>query len=121
MGQELDSLVQEVSQTKDVQASAVALLNGLSARISDIQAKLADQGVVNRQLDDLAKELDASSNDLASAITANTPADTTGGGGTTDTGGGGTTDTGGGGTTDTGGGGTTDTGGGGTTDAGGGV
>lgn len=108
MGQELDALKAEVARDKEVKSSAATLISGIAARIDAArQQLLQEQGVVNRSLDDLSKDLASSTDALASAVQANT--DTSGGGGTTDTGGG-TTDTGGG-TTDTGGG-TTDTGGG---------
>lgn len=69
----LDALVTEVSETTTVQASAVTLLNGLSAVITDIKAQLAAQGIDNQTLNDLSANLDSSTNDLAAAISANTP------------------------------------------------
>lgn len=67
----LDNLVTEVSETTTVQASAVTLLNGLSAIIADIRAQLAAQGIDNETLNTLATNLDTSTNDLAAAVAAN--------------------------------------------------
>lgn len=72
--QNLDTLVTEVSETTTVQASAVTLLNGLSAVITDVRNQLAQQGIDNETLNQLSANLDTSTNDLAAAISANTPA-----------------------------------------------
>lgn len=73
---EMQRLTDEVAQTKTIAKSAVTLLGGLSQQIRDTagdrEAALT-----------LANELDSSNEELAAAITANTP-QTTGGG--TDTG-----------------------------------
>lgn len=71
----LDTLVSEVSETTTVQASAVTLLNGLSAIITDVKAQLAAQGIDNETLNNLSASLDTSTNDLATAVSANTPAE----------------------------------------------
>lgn len=71
----LDNLVTEVSETTTVQASAVTLLNGLSAVITDVRAQLAAQGIDNATLNNLSANLDTSTNDLAAAVSANTPAE----------------------------------------------
>lgn len=62
------ALVDEVTRNKDVDASAIALLNGLAARIESLK-----QDPVALQA--LADELKASSSALADAVTANTPAE----------------------------------------------
>lgn len=69
----LDALVQEVTETETVQASAVALLNGLSAIVTDIKAQLAAQGIDNATLNQLKTNLDTSTTALADAVAANTP------------------------------------------------
>lgn len=71
----LDNLVTEVSETTTVQASAVVLLNSLSATVTDIKAQLAAQGIDNATLNDLSASLDTNTNALADAIVANTPAE----------------------------------------------
>lgn len=72
---ELDNLTNEVAQTKDVQGSAVTLLNGLKARLDKAIADLAAQGVSNETLNALSSDLDTSTNDLAAAVAANTVAE----------------------------------------------
>lgn len=72
---ELDNLTNEVAQTKDVQKSAVTLLNGLKTRLDKAIADLAAQGVSNDTLNSLSSDLDVSTNDLAAAVAANTVAE----------------------------------------------
>ncbi len=67
MSEQLDRLTTEVTENADVIASAVTLINGLSQQIRDLQNDPA-------ALAALADKLDAQSNDLAAAVTANTPA-----------------------------------------------
>ena len=74
----LDNLVNEVSQTTTVQQSAVTLLNGLKSRLDAAIAELAALGIDNATLNALSTDLDTSTNALADAITANTPAETGG-------------------------------------------
>lgn len=69
----LDNLVNEVSETTTVQASAVTLLNGLKAQLDAAIAELAAQGIDNATLNNLSASLDTSTNDLAAAVAANTP------------------------------------------------
>ena len=69
----LDNLVNEVAETTTVQASAVALLNGLKTQLDAAIAELAVQGVTNEALNNLSSSLDASTNGLAAAVAANTP------------------------------------------------
>lgn len=69
MANELETLTTEVSETKTVMASAVTLLQGL-------KQKLDEAGTDATKLAALSAELDSSTNDLAAAITANTPAAT---------------------------------------------
>lgn len=67
MSEQLDKLTTEVTETVTVQQSAILLLQGLSAQI----AAMKDDPIA---LQALADSLDASSNALAEAIAANTPA-----------------------------------------------
>jgi hypothetical protein len=68
----LDNLVNEVSETTTVQASAVTLLNGLKAQLDAAIAELAAQGIDNATLNNLSASLDTSTNALAEAVAANT-------------------------------------------------
>lgn len=70
----LDQLVNEVTETKTVQESAVALLNGLKSRLDAAIAELAQLGIDNATLNSLSSDLDTSTNALAAAVEANTPA-----------------------------------------------
>lgn len=67
MSQQLDDLTAQVASTVSVQQSAVTLINGLAAQI-------ASAGTDPTKLAELQANLKASSDALASAITANTPA-----------------------------------------------
>lgn len=69
----LDNLVNEVTETTTVQASAVTLLNGLKTQLDAAIAELAAQGIDNATLNNLSASLDTSTNDLAAAVAANTP------------------------------------------------
>lgn len=70
----VDKLVAEVSETKTVHDSAVTLLNGLKARLDQAIAELAAQSIDNATLNSLSADLDTSTNALADAVVANTPA-----------------------------------------------
>lgn len=70
MAGELDALKGEVSRNTDVDQSAIVLLNGLSAKIQE----LINNGSNPADLQALADSLKGSSDSLAAAITANTPA-----------------------------------------------
>lgn len=74
MSPELEALKTEVSETKTIAGSAIALLNGLKTKLDEAIANNNMQDVV-----ELRNELDASNNELAAAITANTPAENGGG------------------------------------------
>ncbi len=67
MTPELARLKDEVAETKQITASAVTLLVGLSSQIRDLKDDPA-------ALAALADDLDASNAELAAAIAANTPA-----------------------------------------------
>lgn len=67
MSKELDALQSEVAENTSVQEGAIALLNGLSAKIAELKDDPA-------ALQALADQLDSNSKALAAAIEANTPA-----------------------------------------------
>lgn len=71
----IDVLVTEVSETKTVHESAIALLSGLKTRLDAAIAELAALGIDNATLNQLSTDLDTSTNALADAVTANTPAE----------------------------------------------
>jgi hypothetical protein len=75
MAQEIDDLAVEVTETVGVMQSAVALINGISARIQDaVDAALAANPTVDLSaLNTLRTELDTKGNELAAAVAANTP------------------------------------------------
>lgn len=73
MTQQLDNLTKEVGETNTVIQSAIVLITGLKKSLDDAIA--ANQGGDNgAALDALSASLDTSTNELASAVTANTPA-----------------------------------------------
>lgn len=65
--QELDTLKTKVQETTTVEQSAIELLNGLGAQIAALKEDPA-------ALQALSDQLTAKSSELASAVTANTPA-----------------------------------------------
>jgi len=67
MSKTLERLASEVAQNTNVIASAKQLITGMAEQI---RAAIGDE----KALEALADELDASSNDLSGAVTANTPA-----------------------------------------------
>lgn len=71
---DLTGIEQEVTDLTTVQESAIALLNGLSGKIAEISAELADNPVAQAKLNELTTAMDTSSNALAAAVAANTPA-----------------------------------------------
>jgi hypothetical protein len=64
---DLTALTAEVTRNNDVDQSAIILLNGLAAQIQQLKTDPA-------ALQALADQLKASSDKLAEAVTANTPA-----------------------------------------------
>lgn len=71
---ELDNLTNEVSEIKTVAGSAIALINGFAAIVQQVKDELATTGVSNDTLNGLSSDLDSTGNELAAAVTANTPA-----------------------------------------------
>jgi hypothetical protein len=69
MSQAIDDLVREVQESRTVQGSAIALLQGLKAQL-DEAVNSGDMDKVRQAVADL----DAGQQELAAAITANTPA-----------------------------------------------
>lgn len=66
----LDDLRREVEEAKTVGASAIALLNGLTAKLSEAVAS----GNME-EVEKLAKELSDSTDALAAGVSANTPSE----------------------------------------------
>jgi phage host-nuclease inhibitor protein Gam len=87
MSKEFDDLQAQVERNTEVDNSVVTLVNGLAAQIEALKND-------PRKLQAFADQLRANNDNLASAVAANTPADTGTGDSTGDTGDG-TTDTGG--------------------------
>lgn len=75
MRQEVDALAAKVAELDVVEDSAVALLDGLKARLDDALAT-ADWAKVQ----DLANDIGGQSASLAAAVARNTPADPNAGG-----------------------------------------
>ena len=67
MSAQLDTLKNEVAESKTVMQSAVTLLGGLAQQIRDLKEDPV-------ALEALATELDSSTNALAAAVSENTPA-----------------------------------------------
>lgn len=67
----LEALQTQVTETNGVIASAVTLINGISAQLAAVQAELADVGVTSAALDTLKTSLDESEQALAAAVAAN--------------------------------------------------
>lgn len=72
MAADFSALQAEVSRLTDVNASAIALLNGISDRIK--AAVDADNLADNTETAKLAADLAAKTDELSAAVTANTPA-----------------------------------------------
>ena len=70
----VDRLEQEIAEDTSAKNSAISLLNGLSGELTAIKAELAEINVDNERLNTLVDGLDASTNALAEAVIANTPA-----------------------------------------------
>ena len=72
MAADFAALEAEVSRLTDVDASAIALLNGIAQRVAD--AVTADNLADNTETAKLAADLKAQTDALSAAVTANTPA-----------------------------------------------
>lgn len=72
MAADFAALDAEVSRLTDVNASAIALLNGIAQRVADAVA--ADNLDDNTHIGQLSAELTAQTDALAAAVSANTPA-----------------------------------------------
>jgi hypothetical protein len=70
----LDTLKTEVTEATTVMQSAATLIQGLKSKLDEAIEKL-NQGDNGAALEELSASLDTSSNDLAAAISANTPAE----------------------------------------------
>lgn len=74
--QALTDLSDQITKATTVEASAEALINGISQRISDAVSAAIANGATAEELapvSDLGKQLDAESDKLQAAVTANTP------------------------------------------------
>lgn len=78
---DLSGITAEVERNRSVAASAVALINGIAARIDSAVA--ANDASDNTGLTDLANSLRSDADALAAAVSANTPAEGGGEGGGT--------------------------------------
>lgn len=73
----LDALATQVKASTDAEASAVTVLNGIAARIAAAVAAATANGATADELQPVTDEvtaLKASSDALAAAVVANTPA-----------------------------------------------
>jgi len=73
----LDALAAQVKANTDAEASAVIVLNGIAKRIADAVAAAIANGATAEELAPVSDEvaaLKASSDALAAAVVANTPA-----------------------------------------------
>lgn len=73
MSASLDALTAEVARLKSVDASAVALIQGFQAKL-DAAIAAAKAGDDSAALDALSADLKSSTDTLAQAVAANTPA-----------------------------------------------
>jgi hypothetical protein len=73
---DLSGIKSQVETTTSVEASAAALINGFQAKLDQAiaDAVAANDNADLSALTELSNELKASSDDLASAVAANTPA-----------------------------------------------
>jgi len=75
-GQPLVDLVDEVSEEITIMKSATTLISGFGQRLADAVAAALANGATAEELaplTDLKAELDSTGNDLAAAVSANTP------------------------------------------------
>lgn len=73
----LDDVTREVNEAKDVMSSAVALINGIQARIDAAVTAALEGGATAAQLEPftaLSQELSDQTDALSAAVIANTPA-----------------------------------------------
>lgn len=70
----IDTLTTEVTEATSVMTSAATLIQGLKTRLDEAIAAL-EQGDNGEALNALSAQLDTSANDLAAAVSANTPAE----------------------------------------------
>ena len=75
MALNFDALIAQVERNTQIDTSAITLLNGLTAKINQLAADLADQPVAAAKIAELAAALGASTDALVSAVAANTPAE----------------------------------------------
>lgn len=73
MAIDVSKLTADVQAQTDAVNSAVTLLNGLTQAINDLKNQTQDPAA-QAAIDDLANKVEAATQALASAVTANTPA-----------------------------------------------
>jgi chromosome segregation ATPase len=76
----LSALQQQVASEVTVEQSAVTLIDGIAVQLQNAQQVLASQGADTTTLQNLTTQIQASSQALAAAVAANTPASTSGAG-----------------------------------------
>lgn len=72
----ITALTAEVQAETNATQSAITLLNGLTQKINDLIANGTDDSATVQQIKDLTTAAQAQTDALASAVTANTPAQT---------------------------------------------
>lgn len=72
MSAELDALQVQVDANRDVEESAVILINGIAAKLVDLAAQLTAAGIDATKVTAMATELQGSASDLGAAVAANT-------------------------------------------------
>jgi hypothetical protein len=73
MSAALDRLKAEIAENKTVTQSVLTLVQSISGQLRELSEKVAAGEAAEAEIAALADELDASTNQLASAVTANTP------------------------------------------------
>ena len=73
MSVQLDELEVQVAETIGIEQSAIALLEGISDRLTELAEELAAAGIDNEKVLALRDELDASEQALAAAVAAVPP------------------------------------------------
>jgi len=71
MSAELDALKAQVAETIGVEQSAVTLLNGVNAKLTDLANQLAAAGIDNAAVLALSADLKSNTDALAAAVAAN--------------------------------------------------
>lgn len=75
MSETIQNLAAKITRAKTVHASAIALMGGIKTRLDAAIAELAKQNVDNEALNSLSADLGGSTEELATAVVANTDAE----------------------------------------------